>query len=267
MFSGMTGFGTVQVEEEWGTVRVEVRSWNGKGLDISIRGPFLLPEWEYVLRQEIKAFGIYRGTIRVDLFVQVRNAEYEVVVNKGLMSSLLEGLSEYPQLNEKFSIYDAVKIPGLVQYYLKDPSRITPSLLGAVRQAVKSLMDMRKKEGREIFQLVQFLVKESADLSRKIEERVHDLDKAGFFDIREETSSFRKDVHEEVKRLKMNIKIFRNKMREKGPKGKAMDFIAQEILREANTFLAKIVDAELSGYALALKLRADRIREVVQNVE
>ncbi len=267
MFVGMTGFGTAQVEDKWGVVRIDIRSWNGRGLDVSIRGPFLLTEWESLLRRELKRVGISRGTVRVDVFVQLRNVEYEVSVNEGLLSSLLRECSKFSQLSEQISVYEAVNIPGVVQYYPKDTSQITSSLLKAFHQAVKTLVDMRRKEGQEMFRVVHGLVREISDLSEKIRKRVRLLDKTGFFDKREDLSTLRKDVYEEVKRLKMNIKNFRSKMRSSGAKGRALDFIAQEILREANTFLAKIVDTELSNYALSVKLCADRIREVVQNVE
>ncbi len=268
MFCGMTGFGVGQEENQRVEVRAEIRSWNNRGLDILVKGPLLFPEWESSVRQRVKEKGIFRGSVRVDIFVHLREAEYNVVVNKGLLHSLLKEISGLPAINlDTLSFCDLMRVPGLVQFSLKDPSEVVPPILRAVDRALRALIKCRQEEGREMFLIVQQLMNEIVDLSNKMKTRLDVLDREGFFAVGEDVHTLRKDVYEEISRLKMNIKIFKQKMKQKGPKGRELDFIAQEILREANTFLAKIVDRDLSLLALSMKVKVDRIREVVQNVE
>ncbi len=266
VFVGMTGYGVGEVESPRASIRIEVRSWNSKGLDISVRGGFLLPEWEAVVREEVHRSGVQRGNIRVDVFVRPRQVDYAVIINYGLWRSLQRELTKIG-VGGTLSVADAMAVPGLISTSLKNPSQIVPDLKRALQKALRGLHVFRHKEGIRMEKVVRRLISKVEVLFSRIARRISALDKQGFFLQDQESGYKRKDVHEELKRLKMNIDMFLIEMKKTGAKGKRLDFISQEIMREANTMLAKIADARVAKYALELRMVVDRIREVVQNVE
>ncbi len=266
VFVGMTGYGVGEVESPRASIRVEVRSWNSKGLDISVRGGFLLPEWEAVVREEVHRSGVQRGSVRVDVFVRPRQMDYTVIINYGLWRSLQRELSNIG-VKGALSMADVMAVPGLVSTSVKNPSQIVPDLKKALKKALRELHSFRQKEGLRMERVVRRLISQAGGLFSRIARRISSLDRQGFFLQDQESGYKRKDVHEELKRLKMNIDMFLIEMKKTGAKGKRLDFISQEIMREANTMLAKIADAKVAKYALELRMVVDRIREVVQNVE
>ncbi len=265
---GMTGFGVGVVETDLLSVRVELRSWNSKGLDVSIKGPFLLVEWESALRDLLLGSKkIKRGLVRADVFVRPKKISYKVNINYGLWQAI-EHVAKDMGLNYQMGFSEFLSVPGLVSYEISQPEKALNPLKQAMRSALKSLLEQRAKEGEAM--LLAILQALDLVISRynMINKRISFLDKQGYFqESHHENGYKRKDVFEEIKRLKMNIDMFKKTLNSRGPKGKRLDFIAQELLRESNTLMAKLVDSELTLYSLELKMGVDRIREVVQNVE
>ncbi len=260
---GMTGFGVGQVSLPDFSVRVEIRSWNSKGLDISIKGNLPFSSWESIIRKDLLLSGLHRGHIRVDIYVKIRNAEYDVEFNKSFINSLLEALKR-EGLEVNISISELFSIPDVLYVEMKEDKRLLKAIRSALSFAIDGWNKQRQKEGRQMEGLVRGQMKKAKSLFERLSKRVRLLDAKGSF---EDLQTKGKDVFEELKRLEMNLGLFDKVMEGSGPKGKELDFISQEILREANTFLAKVVDAKASRYALGIKVAADRIREVLQNVE
>jgi uncharacterized protein (TIGR00255 family) len=130
---------------------------------------------------------------------------------------------------------------------------------------------MRQKEGRA---LGRFLHKRASFLKNSLEQVKSRFKKAlkirmARINTDEERSAFLKDtdVSEELERLSFHVHNFKGKLTAKGPAGKELDFIAQEMQREANTLAAKTFDARISGMVVQIKSQVEKIREQVQNIE
>ncbi len=263
---GMTGFGFGEISCPDFSVRTEIRSWNSKGLDVSIKGSLPFASWESIIRKDILSSGIHRGHVRVDVYMKVRNAQYTIEFNKSFINSLLKGL-EKEGLEISVSLSDLVSLSNInnVLYIeMKEDKRLLRATREALSMAIERLNKQRRAEGKQMERLIKGQEKKMEALFHKLARRISFLDKKGVF---EDLPTKGKDVFEELNRLEMNMGLFKKVMLDDGPKGKELDFISQEILREANTFLAKIVDARATKYALGIKVAADRMREVLQNVE
>ena len=262
-FKGMTGFGIGEVEDKTCHVKAELRSWNSKSLDISVKGDIFLPEWESLIRKEIIDFGVKRGHIRAQFYLRIKSPKYNVSINKTLLKELILETEEIG-MNLSVSLSDLFSVPDLVSVEMQHNKRMWKLIRQALHKALVLLDKERLKEGKAMQLIILQQIAEIERAFSKIEQKVNSLDKRGFFD---EFQTKGKDIFEEVKRLKMNIDLFKKTQNSNRAKGKQLDFISQEIMREANTFLAKVIDAKLSKQALKIKVCADRIREVVQNVE
>lgn len=275
MINSMTGFASREKDvPHLGKVSVEIRSSNHKFLEIVTHLPEGFLSLEDNIKKEIES-QVKRGRITCVVSL-VRTPKSNISINRQLVKEYIHTLRE---IKEQFHLEDGINLgvlinlPGVLSLGEAgiDKKDIWPHLSALIKQAVLELARARQKEGRALF---SFLRKRAFNLKRHIKQikmrfkKVSQI-KAGRINNDEERISFLKDtdITEEIERLTFHISNFIRKMNKNSPVGKELDFIAQEMQREANTIGAKSFDALISGRVIEIKSQIEKMREQLQNIE
>ena len=291
MIKSMTGFGQGSAEGTNFKVRVDIRSVNNRFLDIHTRLPQELASLELTVKKQVQA-ALHRGRIDLTVIVeQMKQATFEI--NRPLVSGYLAAIGELKQefgLEGEVSLELIAKLPGAMQVS-QDSGRLDEALVAAVvaavSQALVALTEMRLIEGQELGAEINLrldniekqlpnIETEAARLPgiyrEKLAKRLEDLQGAVQVDearMAQEAIMLadRSDISEEIVRLKSHIIQMRDVVRSDEEVGKRLDFILQEMNREANTILSKSSDISISDAAIVIKTEVEKMREQGQNVE
>jgi uncharacterized protein (TIGR00255 family) len=288
----MTGFGSAQVESERLRASVTARSVNHRYLDLSVHLSRRLAELEPEVRRLVQA-RVQRG--KVEVSVQARLQADETVAVQAqhpLIAALVRALREAQiehGLAGEVRVSDVARFPGAFEVD-GEPAELGDTradLLGAIEKALEGLDVMRASEGRGLggvivaaLDAVEAAAGRIAALSEAEKQARQAALTAKLTELRqdlglEDTKLYqevvrlveRADVAEEVQRLRSHVAQARGVMQESGPCGKRLDFLAQELAREANTIGSKSASAALAREVVSLKAEVERLREQVQNVE
>jgi uncharacterized protein (TIGR00255 family) len=271
----MTGFGSAQERlMPSGSLHVELRSINHKALEIMIHLPVGFLSLEAQIKKAIED-KVKRG--RITCAVSLSNGESNrVSLNKGLLKDYVNALKEIKRefgLRAEPSAESMLHLPGVVslsenKIYTR---KIKATLRRVLGEAIDEMVSSRRKEGEALF---TFLHSRAVQIERQLLAIKGRFKRAinthlSSIKIDEERVSFLKDtdITEEIERLQFHIRNFKTKLRTTGPIGKELDFIAQEMQREANTMTAKSFDMEVSEKVIQVKSQIEKIREQLQNVE
>ncbi len=293
MIASMTGYGTVAVSSPRVQGTVSVRSLNHRYLDVNVHLPARLLALEADVRREVQA-RVHRG--RVEVFVQATPREQQASVQiaaDAVIASLVGELRRVQAahgLSGDVTVSDLVRLPGVVQ--LGEPltamdEGLGPDLLQALGQALDALAAMRGAEGAQLEAELRGLLDtveaaagrlEAASAEGKAARR--EVLAARVRGLREEIGPEdprllheivrlveRHDLDEELQRLRSHVAQARGLLDGGEPCGKQLDFLAQEMAREANTIGSKAASAGVVQEVVALKSAIERVREQVQNVE
>lgn len=275
MIRSMTGFGSKEnIVAPFGKIYVELRSSNHKFCDISFHLPNGFLSLEDKLKKEIEA-EVKRGRI-ICVVTFVGSKASGVLINKALLKNYIAALQEIRKesgVEDKVSVDTLINLPGvLVLEENKFPAlSLWPRLKPLVKKALDDLVKMRQKEGTALScHLKNMIEKLKFDLNmikRRFKEAINEKIKAIRTD--EERAAFLKeiDITEEIERLAFHLRNFKSKLSKDEPVGKELDFIAQEMQREANTLGAKSFDVSISARVVRMKSCVEKIREQVQNIE
>ncbi|MFA5275551.1 MAG: YicC/YloC family endoribonuclease [Candidatus Omnitrophota bacterium] len=275
MIKSMTGFGSKEaLITPFGKVSIELRSTNHKFLESVFHLPEGFLSLEDRIKKEIEA-RIKRG--RVTCAINISGSkDSRVFINKGLLKRYIAGLKSIKKefsIKEELSINTLIHLPGILSLEENNipASSIWPRLKILLNAALDELVKMRAKEGRALFgffkskadSLDQGLKTVRASFKNAVAKKVKALT------CNEERSAFLKDadITEEMERLTFHVRNFKSKLSKNIPVGKELDFIAQEMQREANTMAAKSFDAGVSAKVVQMKSQIEKIREQVQNIE
>ena len=294
MIKSMTGFGRCEVQKDSRKFTVELKSVNHRYLDVNIRMPKKLNFFETAIRNLLKSYA-NRG--KVDIFItyeDLSQAQVAVKYNAVLAGEYLKYLK---QMEEEFGLENDIRVSTLSRYpevftmeeQSEDEEELWNGLKEALVGAFGQFVQTRQTEGenlkRDILakldrlrlnELTAHIEERSpqivSEYRAKLEEKMKEL----LADTQIEESRIAAEVilfadkictDEEVVRLKSHISHMRNTLDEKDEIGRKLDFIAQEMNREANTILSKANDIEVSDYAISLKTEIEKIREQIQNIE
>lgn len=292
MLNSMTGFGRFEVCEGDRKVTVEVKSVNHRYLELGIKLPKKLNFLESDIRNELKKY-LERG--KVDVFITYENfgpgnecVRYNSVLAK-------EYFDCYARISEELGIDNDIKTshimrsPDVVSLESEeDDEEIIKSLvIQAIDGAAEHLVESRNAEGERLKQdlisklenmisNMEFITEKSpiivAEYKEKITTKIHELLEDNQIDearIAQEVTIFADKVcvDEELVRLDSHIKAMKDALNAGGTIGRRLDFIAQEMNREANTTLSKTTDSEISERAIELKTDIEKVREQIQNIE
>ena len=292
MIKSMTGFGRAVYENEGREYLVEIKSVNNRFNDINIKIPKSLSYLEEKLRKEILN-SVSRG--KVDLFVTFNNNSDKgknIKINTEIAKKYIDELrklSKESNIIDNINIMDISKLPDVLNIKMEEDSEeiIEKELMVALNEAVKSIIDMREKEGNKIKQdLEQRIndilekIKQISNISTglveeyivKLESRIKELLKTDVVDktrLAQEVVIYsdKCSVEEELTRLKSHISQFLNLTNENIAVGKKLDFLIQEMNRETNTIGSKANNLEITNLVVDIKTELENIREQVQNIE
>lgn len=292
MIKSMTGFGRCEVTENNRKFTVEIKAVNHRYLDINIKMPKALNFFESAIRNELKGY-ISRG--KVDVFVACEDFSEHTCTVRYNREVAAEYLAYLRQMAEDFGLDDDVRVSTLSKYpevftmeeMGADEAELWKELQKAVDGAAEMFVESRVTEGERLredldgkldgmLKLVDFIAERSpqivAEYRGKLEEKVKELLGDNTVDegrLLTEVTIFADKicVDEEIVRLRSHIETTRSTLAEGGSIGRKLDFIAQEMNREANTTLSKANDLELSNYAIELKTEIEKVREQIQNIE
>jgi uncharacterized protein (TIGR00255 family) len=288
MILSMTGFAAVGAELPGCTLAVELRSVNHRYLDLQLRLADELRGLETPVR-EILAAELKRGKIdcRVTLTRAAAGAS-ALAVNAERVAQLRDAAADVQRHapgSAPLSTIEILRWPGVLTEPSIDPEQLANRALTLVRQALSELAASRQREGEKLRAMIEERCKGIEAQLARIAPRVpaiHDayveklgarLRDAGLDPdterLKQELALFatKIDVAEEVSRLVTHVAEVRRVLGTGGSSGKRLDFLMQELNREANTLGSKSVDAELSHAALELKVMIEQMREQVQNIE
>lgn len=287
MILSMTGYAIAGAELDSGSLTLELRAVNHRYLDIQLRMPDELRGFESILREAISA-QLQRGKVECRINYMARSAQCSTNLNSAMLRQLAlwndKVRSEMPDARS-LSVAEVLRWSGL----LETPSALTDelrtALLDLMQEVLKEFSASRTREGEKIKDfLLQRLEKIEvlrngviphvpaaiAAYEQKLITRLHEaMVNADDERIRQEITLFASkiDVDEELSRLASHLTEMRRILSHGGAVGKRLDFLMQELNREANTLGSKSVDAEVSRCAMEMKILIEQMREQIQNLE
>ncbi|MCR5107292.1 MAG: YicC family protein [Lachnospiraceae bacterium] len=292
MVKSMTGFGHFEVSDKDRRIAVEMKAVNHRYLDINIKMPKKLSYFEASIRSLIKE---HAGRGKLDVFITYEDFtenNFCLKYNKDIAAAYLSYIKE---MAEDFSIENDVRVSVLSRYpevfTLEeqdiDEKELWGDLQKALLGALEEFNEARVKEGEnlkkdiivkldEMLEDVSYIEKRAPEIieeyRNKLKDRVSELlSDAGIDESRILTEvtiyADKICVDEEIVRLKSHINATKDALSEEGSVGRKLDFIAQEMNREANTILSKSNDLSTSDKAIDLKTNIEKVREQIQNIE
>lgn len=291
MIVSMTGFGDAVTERNGTHYAVEIRSLNNRYFKSMIKLPEnvagLEPELESLLRNKLG-----RGSITYILKMRMNSAEAAYHINVPALEAYLAQLKSLRGDGADVELGTLLQLPGVLSEPRDDSDEIEKhgeAIREITKIALNKLVAMRAAEGQALFEdLMKHLKHISSNLAeiakrapgvideyhKKLSQRVNALMskaelKVNEADLIREVAIFaeRADISEEIQRLSQHLKAFENACRSDEHAGRKLDFITQEMLREANTIASKANDATIATHIVEIKGAIDRLKEQVQNVE
>ena len=292
MIKSMTGFGRAELEENERRFTVEIKSVNHRYLDVSIKMPKRLIFFESSIRTLLKEY-IQRG--KVDVFITFEDFSR----NNATVSYHEDVAAEYmkylDQMAKQFGLENDVRLSVLSRYpevftledVEVDETELWKSLEKTVRKAAEMFVESRIKEGEVLredlilkldgmLEHVDYIEERSPQLVEEYKNKIYDKVKELLSDSQIEDNRILMEVtlfadkicvDEETVRLRSHIETTKQILTDGGSIGRKLDFMAQEMNREANTTLSKSGSLDISNRAIELKTEIEKIREQIQNIE
>lgn len=283
----MTAFARYREPSEFGDVAWEIRSINHRFLEITIRLPEPFRSIEFSIRDKIRE-KIQRGKIECFLKINPHSNEPKPLkLNKSVLKNLAKiqhDMKEYFSQTQA-DLFEILDWPGVIQNVEEDAEKNEKKLLSTFDKALKELLDNRIKEGENIKNIIVNKLKTIQDIIEKIKPKLPDIIKVQrslllqrFEEAKIELDANRVeqemvllaqrlDIVEEIDRLDIHTKECLSTLRKGGAVGRRLDFLLQELHREANTMAAKSSDTDILSYTIELRVLIEQMREQIQNVE
>lgn len=292
MILSMTGYGSGSAQKDGLTVSIEIRTVNHRFLDLHVRLPreYLFVEGD--IQQQVRTC-LDRGRVEVSATIQ-NTASTPLVINANLVKGYFAAAdrlkAEY-SLDESLDLKTILSLPGVLQsrdtLQAEDAGAASELMKECLQTALAGVLTMRKNEGGALqaemtrfLSLIEQSTKRIQELSlnsaqeelERLRARISQLLTQGGIDpqrLAQEAALLadKSDISEEVARLGSHIEQFLRLMGGEEKAGKKLDFLLQEMQREANTILSKSGNIEISRNAIAIKADIEKLREQVQNVE
>lgn len=283
----MTGFARRSTETNWGALVWELRSVNHRFLDLSLRLPDELRALEPSVRELVSA-RLERGKIDCTLKFQAQESIQALTVDGEAVRALLHVAKQVGAIDPAIIALHTIDVlhwPGTLKSPAVDMEGLAHAALEALGQTLDALTEMRAREGERLQQLIAQrletmrtaittvvdVLPQARSLYRaRLEERLQEIkDKLDPMRMEQEILLFtqKSDISEEIERLTAHIAEVGRVLKQSGQVGRRLDFLMQELNREANTLAAKAVDIRITNVAVELKVLIEQMREQVQNIE
>jgi uncharacterized protein (TIGR00255 family) len=287
MILSMTGYATASAELDSGSLTLELRAVNHRYLDIQLRMPDELRGFEGALREAITA-QLQRGKVECRINYAARSAQSGAALNSGLLQQLAawdrEVRSMLPDARS-LSVGEVLHWHGVLETPTASADELRATLLDLLQNVLQEFSASRAREGEKLkgflLQRLEKIERLRADVmphvpaaitayEQKLITRLNEaMQNADDERVRQEITLFASkiDVDEELSRLDSHLTEMRRILGNGGAVGKRLDFLMQELNREANTLGSKSVDAEVSRSAMEMKILIEQMREQIQNLE
>jgi uncharacterized protein (TIGR00255 family) len=289
MIRSMTGFARRERQGSWGTLACELRSVNHRYLELSLRLPDDLRSVESDARQLISATlrrgkveaGVYlRGAAGINATIEINRPLVEQLVRRSAEVAAMSGAAAAP-----IDALDILRWPGAIRDADRDPSPLLAQALELLKETLVDMNEARSREGARLRELLKQrceqigqhvaslrarLPEVSARIRTKVAERVAQLGTQVDPERLEQELvliAYKMDVQEELDRLASHLTETLQALDSNEPAGRRLDFLMQELNREANTLSSKSQDIETTRAAVDIKVLIEQMREQVQNVE
>ena len=292
MIKSMTGFGRSEIVKGNRKISVEIKSVNHRYLEAGIKMPKKLNVFESRMRDLIKKYAT-RG--KIDIFINYEDDSESQVNLKFNQNIADEYMAIFNNMSEKYNLKNDMTVGGLARFpevitmdeVQEDEEELWHFIEEAMKAALEQFVNTRILEGENLKkdllgkldhmeELVTFVEKRSPEIMKEYRSKLESKVKELLGDTTIDESRIATEViiyadkicvDEETVRLRSHIEHARKCLNEDGGIGRKMDFIAQEMNREANTTLSKANDIEISNAAIDLKTEIEKVREQIQNIE
>lgn len=292
MIKSMTGFGRSEIVKGNRKISVEIKSVNHRYLEAGIKMPKKLNVFESRMRDLLKKYAT-RG--KIDIFINYEDDSESQVNLKFNQNIADEYMAIFNNMSEKYNLKNDMTVGGLARFpevitmdeVQEDEEELWHFIEEAMKAALEQFVNTRILEGENLKkdllgkldhmeELVAFVEKRSPEIMKEYRSKLESKVKELLGDTTIDESRIATEViiyadkicvDEETVRLRSHIEHARKCLNEDGDIGRKMDFIAQEMNREANTTLSKANDIEISNAAIDLKTEIEKVREQIQNIE
>ncbi|TBW52215.1 YicC family protein [Marinobacter halodurans] len=288
MIRSMTAFARKDTEGEWGSLTCEMRAVNHRYLEPSFRLPESLRELENGFREALRQ-RLGRGKVEIGMRLQLaENAGGGLEVNLSLAEEINEAANQVNRILDNpahINALDILRWPGVLASAQQDMAPVKAAAQGVFEDTVKELVAVREREGERLQPLFQDRLSEISDYVADVRKRMPGLleqqaqnlkDRFAAAQVELEPERLsqemvmlaqKSDVAEELDRLDAHVSEVRDTLQADKPMGRRLDFLMQELNREANTLSSKSIDADVTRIAVNLKVLIEQMREQVQNIE
>lgn len=292
MIKSMTGYGRSEIVKGNRKISVEIKSVNHRYLEAGIKMPKKLNVFESRMRDLLKKYAT-RG--KIDIFINYEDDSESQVNLKFNQNIADEYMAIFNNMSEKYNLKNDMTVGGLARFpevitmdeVQEDEEELWHFIEEAMKAALEQFVNTRILEGENLKkdllgkldhmeELVAFVEKRSPEIMKEYRSKLESKVKELLGDTTIDESRIATEViiyadkicvDEETVRLRSHIEHARKCLNEEGGIGRKMDFIAQEMNREANTTLSKANDIEISNAAIDLKTEIEKVREQIQNIE
>jgi len=288
MMLSMTAFSRQQLEQDWGSLTWEIRSVNHRYLETSFRLPEMFRGLENAVREIVRK-RLSRGKVECQLRYQSGESyQAELHLNNDLIRKLNQANIEIEKITgtaTKLSSIDMLHWPGVIQDQEIDTAKIEKRAIELFNTALDDLIASREREGEELkgfllqriesikeiivtlrTKMPEILARQKQSLLERLEELKAELEPTR---LEQEIALLaqKADVDEELDRLDLHLKEVQRVLGLTGQKGRRLDFLMQELNREANTLSSKSIVIDTTLSAVELKVLIEQMREQIQNIE
>ena len=288
MIRSMTAYDRKERQGEWGRLVWELRSINHRYLDSYLRLPDELRQLEPAVRERLTK-GLARGKVECSLKFQpapgvTSNLEVNWLYTERLLAACA-ALGQQMSMVAPISPLELLRVPGVLTEVEPDLEPVVAAALELLDEAIEGLIENREREGARLAEIIRDRAERIAELAKQVrgmrEEinahlrekllgRLRELDVAvdpGRVEQEMVIVAQRLDVDEELERLATHVDEVLRVLERKEPVGRRLDFLMQELNREANTLSSKSADTSTTGAAVEMKVLIEQMREQIQNIE
>ena len=288
MLHSMTGFARETAEAEIGALTWEIRAVNHRYLDVQFRLPDQMRAHEQAFRQAVGG-SLNRGKVECSLnFRRQLDRQEALQINSGLVELIgtrIKEMSAMLPATGAVNPFDVLRWPGVVEQAEIDAEPLFEAAMQLLHKALDAIRAMRASEGARIAEMIESRCADIASISQSVRARMPEVLEAGRTKQRERIDRLeveadparlevelaliaqKLDVDEELDRLDSHLAEVRDIVARDEPVGRRLDFLMQELNREANTLGSKSNDTETTRASVQLKVLIEQMREQIQNVE
>ncbi|WP_444995985.1 YicC/YloC family endoribonuclease [Aliikangiella sp. IMCC44359] len=288
MIRSMTAFARQSIEKTWGTGVWEIRSVNSRFLETNFRLPETFRFLEFKLREKLRK-KLQRGKLDCSLKLDTSGADSgNLAIDQEMAKSLLKSYSELEKLSDIEQPPELTQLlswPGIIKSAELDSEQMEQELFLGFEQAIEQLIQMREREGQSLTDIIElrlesmseqvaFVRQEMPAIVKWQQEKILTRFEEAKLELEEQRLeqemvmlAQKVDVDEELDRLDTHIKEVSRLIKKGGAVGRRLDFLMQELNREANTLGSKSINAKTTAASVELKVLIEQMREQIQNIE